>query len=59
MPTDRLRLPAELFKQAGMELPELLGKEIAEAEAEKAQTAGSEDVPQVKTELVEDDDILS
>ena len=38
----------ELFKQAGMELPELLGKEIAEVEAEK-------DAPEhLETEIVED-----
>lgn len=40
----------ELFKQAGMELPDLLGKEIAEAEAERA----AAEAPLVEAELVED-----
>ena len=40
----------ELFKQAGMELPDLLGKEIAEAEAERA----AAETPLVEAELVED-----
>ena len=45
----------ELFKQAGMELPEFLGKEIEEAAAEKAaKLAAEQDVPHVETEIVDD-----
>ena len=41
----------ELFKQAGMELPELLGKEISEVEAEKA--ASEPPVEHLDTEIIE------
>ncbi len=48
---------SELFKQAGMELPEFLGKEIDEAAAERAAKLAQEaedETPHVDTELVEE-----
>ncbi|MBQ4466452.1 MAG: flotillin family protein [Oscillospiraceae bacterium] len=49
----------ELFKQAGMELPDFLGKELEEAAAERAaklaaEAAGENDVPHVESEIVDD-----
>lgn len=49
----------ELFKQAGMELPELLGKDLQEAYAERAKELGGEppladNAPHVESELVDE-----
>ena len=45
----------ELFKQAGMELPELLGKDIeAAAAARAAELAAGDEPPHVDSELVDD-----
>lgn len=49
----------ELFKQAGMELPELLGKDLQEAYAERAKELGgdptlADNVPHVESELVDE-----
>ena len=47
----------DLFKQAGMELPEFLGKELEEAAAERAAKLAAQaeaDVPHVDSELVEE-----
>ncbi len=44
----------ELFKQAGMELPELLGKDIEAAAAARAAELTSDEPPHVDSELVDD-----
>ena len=47
----------ELFKQAGMELPELLGKDIEAAAAARAEElAKKQGIPHVETEIVENPD---
>ena len=47
----------ELFKQAGMELPELLGKDIEAAAAARAEELAKEQgIPHVETEIVENPD---
>ncbi len=50
----------DLFKQAGMELPDFLGKELEEAAAERAAKLAAEaeaNVPHVDSELVEDETV--
>ena len=44
----------ELFKQAGMELPELLGKDLKEACAERARKLADESEPVLESEIVEE-----